>query len=537
MGFRSRRRHKGGGGGGGGGHGGGGQAFAWTGEANGLQPGDDIGNRKSFKPVVVPPDDIGNRRDPDEEEDIPFDDVGNRIDANPTHEVSGILLDLDPKKRKRRAKGTQAPIERNGRYVVGGVNPIIAGGNRPPPPMPEESFEPPQQQQPREPREPREPRVQQQPQQQQQPRAEKKRRFEQVDGNAAQEVSEKRAQRFFDFDEDDRFEYALKSTPEQKRKEALRFVDDILRECGRNANVHARVIEDGDKPKLLVTIEEKGPHARVDRLGDGANEPLFVMGNGALLSLNYLANKVVNRYPDDRIRLAVLPASDEPLYLESLDEHQKRKRAEAEGVPLVTQPVAVLVEAPVVEHEAPAAVAAIEAVEAIEAVAAVAAVVPVEAKAGGRRRKAAAAADVVEPVVEMAAPIVEAPVVVPAAVAAPAVAIEVEDDVPAKRGPRRKPKKAEEIIPPMVMPPPAPAAAPAPVAPVAPTASPVVAEPVAPAAEPEEGRGRRRAPPLDDLPPRPRPSMNDDPLGRGPPRGRPRRGPSMVEVVRVTKKT
>ncbi len=524
MGFRSRRRHKGGGGGGGGHGGGGGQAFAWTGEANGLQPGDDVGNRKSFKPVIVPPDDIGNRRDPDEEDDIPFDDVGNRIDANPTHEVSGVLLDLDPKKRKRRAKGTQAPIERNGRYVVGGVNPIIAGGNRPPPPMPEESYEPQQQQQreprePREQREPREPRVQQQqPQQQQQPRPEKKRRFEQVDGNAAQEVSEKRAQRFFDFDEDDRFEYALKSTPEQKRKEALRFVDDILRECGRNANVHARVIEDGDKPKLLVTIEEKGPHARVTHLGEGANEPLFVMGNGALLSLNYLANKVVNRYPDDRIRLAVLPASDEPLYLESLDEHQKRKRAEAEGAPLVTQPVAVLVEAPVVvvEPEAPA---------------------PIEAKTGGRRRKAAAVVEPVEPVVEVEAPVVAAPIAAPTP--APVVAIEVEDELPAKKAPRRKPKKAEEIIPPMVTPPPAP---PAPVAaPVAPAAPPAAAEPGAPAAEasfePEEGRGRRRAPPLDDLPVRPRPSMNDDPLGRGPPRGRPRRGPSMVEVVRVTKKT
>lgn len=524
MGFRSRRRHKGGGGGGGG-HGGGGQAFAWTGEANGLQPGDDIGNRKSFKPVVVPPDDIGNRRDPDEEEDIPFDDVGNRIDANPTHEVSGILLDLDPKKRKRRAKGTQAPIERNGRYVVGGVNPIIAGGNRPPPPMPEESFEPQQQQQ-REPREPREPRPQQpqqQQQQQQQPRAEKKRRFEQVDGNAAQEVSEKRVSRFFDFDEDDRFEYALKSTPEQKRKEALRFVDDILRECGRNANVHARVIEDGDKPKLLVTIEEKGPHARVDRLGAGANEPLFVMGNGALLSLNYLANKVVNRYPDDRIRLAVLPASDEPLYLESLDEHHKRKRAEAEGAALVTQPVAILVEAPevVVEPEAPA---------------------PVEAKAGGRRRKAAAVVEPVEPVEPVADAVEAAPIVAPAPVPAPVpvvAVVEVEDEQPTKKAPRRKPKKAEEIIPPMVTPPPAPVAAA--VVPVVPAVPPARAEPVAPSQEPaaeaEEPRGRRRAPPLDDLPVRPRPSLNDDPLGRGPPRGRPRRGPSMVEVVRVTKKT
>ena len=84
----------------------------------------------------MPPDDIGNRKDPDEEEFVPLDDVGNRVDANPTHEISGVLLDLDPRKRKGRAKGHQTPIERSGRYVVGGVNPLVAGGNRPPPPMP-----------------------------------------------------------------------------------------------------------------------------------------------------------------------------------------------------------------------------------------------------------------------------------------------------------------------------------------------------------------------------------------------------------------
>jgi hypothetical protein len=313
MGFRSRRRHKGGGGG----HGGG-QGFAWTGEANGLQPGDDIGNRKSFKPVVVPPEDLGNRRDPDEDDDIPCDDVGNRIEANPTHEVSGILLTMDPKKRKGRAKGqSAAPPERVGRYIVGGVNPLIAGGNRmPPQPPPEEpadaeghAFERPERPE-------------------RQPRPEKK-KFEQVDGRAAREVSEKRVQRFFDFEEDDRFDYTLKSTPEQKRAEALRFVDDVLRECGRNAIVQARIIEDGDKPKLLVTIEEKGPHARLpaERIPGDASEPLFVMGNAALMSLNYLVNKVVNRYPDDRIRLAVLPASEEKLYLESLEAHQKKARA------------------------------------------------------------------------------------------------------------------------------------------------------------------------------------------------------------------
>jgi hypothetical protein len=347
MGFRSRRRHKGGGGGHGGGHGGGGQGFAWTGEANGLQPGDDVGNRKSFKPVVVPPEDIGNRRDPDEDDDVPFDDVGNRVEANPTHEVSGILLNMDPKKRKGRAKGQNAaPPERVGRYIVGGVNPLIAGGNRmPPQPPPEEhsaevhAFERPERPE-------------------RQPQPEKKKKFEQVDGRAAQEVSEKRVQRFFDFEEDDRFDYTLKSTPEQKRAEALRFVDDVLRESGRNAIVQARIIEDGDKPKLLVTIEEKGPHGKLpaERIPADASEPLFVMGNAALMSLNYLANKVVNRYPDDRIRLAVLPASDEKLYLESLEEHQKRARAEATAATTVSAPSSVSPPPPV-EHIAPVVVA------------------------------------------------------------------------------------------------------------------------------------------------------------------------------------
>jgi hypothetical protein len=519
MGFRSRRRHKGGGGGhGGGGHGGGGQGFAWTGEANGLQPGDDVGNRKSFKPVIVPPEDIGNRRDPDEEDDIPFDDVGNRVEANPTHEVSGILLNMDPKKRKGRAKGQNAaPPERVGRYIVGGVNPLIAGGNRmPPQPPPEETFaevhafergERPE----------RPERTPPPPQQQQ----EKKKKFEQVDGRAAQEVSEKRVQRFFDFDEDDRFDYTLKSTPEQKRAEALRFVDDVLRESGRNAIVQARIIEDGDKPKLLVTIEEKGPHGKLpaERIPADAGEPLFVMGNAALMSLNYLANKVVNRYPDDRIRLAVLPASDEKLYLESLEEHQKKARADAAvalssvslepTVPVFVAPPAE--PAPVEEAPAPKrgrrrgkgaasdeAAAEVAAAEVAAAPVVEAVVAPVTAR--------------VEPVV--VAPTVEVIAPVPMVSPTPMAPVFVAPEPPSRgRGGGKRGKRSEEIIPPPSALPPEP-----------PAAEEKPAE--------EAPRGRRRAPP-EDMPP-PRPAAFDD---RGPPRGRPRRSPSLVEVVRVTKKT
>ena len=35
-----------------------------TGEPNGLQPGDDVGNRKKAAELKLPPDDIGNRKPP-----------------------------------------------------------------------------------------------------------------------------------------------------------------------------------------------------------------------------------------------------------------------------------------------------------------------------------------------------------------------------------------------------------------------------------------------------------------------------------------
>ncbi len=365
MGFRNKhRRGRGGGGGGGGQHHHHHHGFG-TGEPNGLQPGDDIGNRKSFKAVQHPPDDLGNRKDPDEVEFIPVDDVGNRIDAAPTHEMSGTLMDVDGKgRRRRRPKGVTAP-ERVGRYFVGGVNPLIATNT--PRPFPgktlEESFggpsgpsgpshAQPQQQHAAnddrpddvagEPRDdaregeaPRDDGGEWEGEGSSRRRRRRGRggrgegRFEQVDGVQAQEVSERRAQRFFDFDEDDRFEYTLKTTAEQKRKDAEDAVKNVVTEAGRDGVVLARLIEDGDRPKVLVTIEERGPSSAVppERRAHNANEPLFVMGNAALMSLNYLVNKIVNRYPDDRIRLAILPAADERLYLDALADHQKVRRA------------------------------------------------------------------------------------------------------------------------------------------------------------------------------------------------------------------
>ena len=364
----SRNKHRRGRSGGGGGGGGGGprhhqhHGFG-TGEPNGLQPGDDLGNRKSFKAVQLPPDDLGNRKDPEEAEWVPLDDVGNRIDAAPTHEVSGVLLDMGGKNRRgRRPKGVSAP-ERVGRYVVGGVNPLIATTT--PRPFPGKSLEesygtpayasapiPSNDDGDSRPAEPRyeggrgegsrgegppvsfpdsdfEDDGQGGRRRRRRGRGREDSLAGPPDGGQAQQVSQRRAQRFFDFEEDDRFDYTLKTTAEQKRKDSEDAVRSVVSESGRDATVLARLIEDGNRPKVLVTIEERGAAASLppERRTPTSGEPLFVIGNAALMSLNYLVNKVVNRYPDDRIRLAILPAADERLYLDALTEHQALRRA------------------------------------------------------------------------------------------------------------------------------------------------------------------------------------------------------------------
>jgi hypothetical protein len=231
-----------------------------------------------------------------------------------------VLLDLNGRRRGRRPKGVSAP-ERVGRYFVGGVNPLIA--TNVPRAFPGKTLEESMNGAPEPSGDGRGPESRDGGFEEERPRRNPRR--DSVDGVAAQEVSERRAQRFFDFEEDDRFDYTLKTPAEQKRKEAEDAVRAIATEAGRDAVVKAVLIEDGDKPKILVTIDEKGPASSLppERRADNANDALFVMGNAALMSLNYLVNKIVNRYPDDRIRLAILPANDERLYLDALAEHQK----------------------------------------------------------------------------------------------------------------------------------------------------------------------------------------------------------------------
>lgn len=93
-------------------------------------------------------------------------------------------------------------------------------------------------------------------------------------------------------------EYVLKSDPEDKRSKALEICTEVLRLCQREAEVSANLVDEAGQPKVVVMVDE----------ADSQNA-LFTRNSAALSALNFLTNKVVNRFPDDRIRLVVHTSS------------------------------------------------------------------------------------------------------------------------------------------------------------------------------------------------------------------------------------
>jgi len=348
----------------------------FQGEPFGINPGDDVGNRKAKDARQLPPDDIGNRKDDEPGFIMPPDDVGNRVDAMPTHDLSGVLSELHGKRagqntRPRRARGS-VPQVRLGRYVLGGVNPLVSLDQFRAQKAQEDENERRQQGGQRE-RFERTPdavnggdgastsRNERFEQNRNENRGDARfdrnrpRRGEYDAQSAEPVVGERRIQRFFDFDEDDRFEYTLKSTPDEKREAARASVTEIVNGASRDATVDAVVIDDGDKPKVVVTIEERGPAASLasDRRAKSAADPLFVLGNPALMSLNYLVNKIVNRYPADRIRLAIIPHGDLQAYKDALAQHRQAQSSAPAQVAHERAPAleAVVLETSVVDEE------------------------------------------------------------------------------------------------------------------------------------------------------------------------------------------
>ena len=141
---------------------------------HGNNPGDSVGNRRSIKDIRIPNDDIGNHLEVFRTDENTPDNLGNSVDIAPTHQLSGITY---------RKKSDAAPLVRMGRYLVGGVNPAVAGLAHLIPEPPAPVLAP-------------------------------------VQENSSAPATDKRLKRLFEFDEDDRVEYTLTSTPEEKRTQA-----------------------------------------------------------------------------------------------------------------------------------------------------------------------------------------------------------------------------------------------------------------------------------------------------------------------------
>ncbi|MDA0698209.1 MAG: hypothetical protein O2793_17670 [Proteobacteria bacterium] len=289
---------------------------SWN-SSKGNNSSDNIGNRKSFKEIRIPADDIGNRNEAKRRAELMRDDIGNSIEVAPTHSLNSAMVGNDGKPRRSREPSINP--QRVGRYLVGGVNPVVAGGNQPA--LVEETFaeddsfsdsgrgfssndsnRPARNKK----------------------RRKKRRPESQVTNNVSvSDSAERRLKRLFDFDEDDRFEYILTSDPEQKRAVAEETVVTIFAKSGREVIVNAKLLKNDTRQSVLVVIEEQSSQS---------TKPLFVRGSVELTALNFLVNKIVNRYPNDRIRLVVLPKIDEEEYSKNFLAADVSAVSDAEGL-------------------------------------------------------------------------------------------------------------------------------------------------------------------------------------------------------------
>ncbi|MBL4819096.1 MAG: hypothetical protein JKY15_07730 [Deltaproteobacteria bacterium] len=205
----------------------------------GLNRGDSVGNRRSHKEIRVPHDGIGNRLASSGPTHNTPDDIGNSIHTAPTHLQTNV----------GRKKGGKANHQRMGRYIIGGVNPVVAGLSH------------------------------------LVPEHEESEKSEQK-GSSAQ--ADKRLRRLLELD-DDRIEYTLTSTPEEKRCQAEQTLKDIFALANAEVELDVKLDSVQDKPVVQAKVKS----------------PLFKSGDLPVIALNFLTNKIVNRQATDRIRLSV----------------------------------------------------------------------------------------------------------------------------------------------------------------------------------------------------------------------------------------
>lgn len=263
----------------------------YSGESDGLQAGDGIGNRQKFSETRISADDIGNRLPASELHNIVRDDIGNSIAGAPTHQQSGVLAGFEGRGRRRRE-----PNETRGSsYAVGGVNPLVSGSQallsmfstkeeepneEAPRARPSASVIEPSSVVRSETQDPRRP-----------PRKADK-------GDS----SDRWLKRLLEFD-DEAQETPSQGDPKQKAIQARLVLSEIFEKSGVMAAIGTEIISDptGGRPSVLVSFEDIDLSVDVNcRLSK-----VFAQDSLALLALNFLVNKIVNRVPEDRVRVQV----------------------------------------------------------------------------------------------------------------------------------------------------------------------------------------------------------------------------------------
>lgn len=254
-------------------------------ESDGLQAGDSVGNRQKFSETRISADDIGNRLSGGDVAQIPRDDIGNSVGGAATHLNSGILAGMDARNRRRRdgsdGRGASG-------YPVGGVNPVVSGNHalismyaaKTEDLSTEGASTRPIQE-----------------------RAETEDRRPQRRGEKSADSSDRWLKRLLEFDDEERSETPSTGDPKQKATQARSVLSEIFEKAGVMAAIgtEVKVDPEGGRPSVVVSFED------IDMSVDPKSRLSNVFGENSLslLALNFLVNKIVNRVPEERVKVSV----------------------------------------------------------------------------------------------------------------------------------------------------------------------------------------------------------------------------------------
>jgi len=251
-------------------------------ESDGMQAGDSVGNRQKFSETRISADDIGNRLGASENLELVRDDIGNSIGGAATHMQSGILAGIDGRSRRRRENGADS---RGPGYAVGGVNPVVSGNH-----ALVSMFAPAKEEQAAVAKE-------------QEPRPEGDNRRNQRRNEKSPESSDRWLKRLLEFDDDERVETPSTADPKQKATQARTVLSEIFDKAGIVAAIGTQVSadEESGRPSVTVSFEDIDPSVDPkSRLST-----VFAENSLSLLALNFLVNKIVNRVPEERLKVNV----------------------------------------------------------------------------------------------------------------------------------------------------------------------------------------------------------------------------------------